>query len=300
MNVLLIIFNLQRGLILFIDPYFSNVNDLTIHHGVVFLFWGSTVPCFVSAFILMNMALLDITKMKLYSTKLRSMKLISSIIATNFLLVVSFDITVALKPKLRWLLYICQSLFLLLGVAVAVAMLYTGRRVLQKLKESARDVSSFDAEVATPGAIIYRCPVDNSANTRLPHLERRECDDGAECLELSTAFENGNTIHNCIPVSDTTRVIGTQTHRKSRALRKGTQRLTVITMVTSVAAIGYSLVNAFSLFAVYDSSKAIHPWHWFVYQTISRALEVTMSACISYIARAKDVVTWCQRLRALK
>ena len=281
-NALLILFNLPRGLVLFIDPYNSNVNDLFISQGISFLFWGSTVPCFTSAFILMNLALLDITKVQLYPTKLQNLKLIASIVTANFLLALSFDLTAILKQELNWILYICQAFFLLLGILLATAMLYTGFKVLKKLRDSARSVRSFDLKVS---------PEIKSSNTEF--AQRSSCDvDENVNIEISYTGNSQNVIR-------PKEVKDSGTHRanwKSKTFRRGTRRLTIITMVTSVAAITYSLVQVYSFLAVYpirDSTKPIHPWHWFAYQTMARLLEAVMSVCMSYVVRMKDVTCCC-------
>ena len=288
-NALLLFFNLPRGLILLTDPYNSNVYNLSIPQGIAFLLWGSTVPCFTSAFMLMNLALLDITKVQLYSNRLENMKLISIVIAVNFMLVLSFDFTAILKSELYWLLYICQAFFLLLGFLVAVAMLYTGIKVLRKLRQSARQVHLFD----------LRSEAQNE-KTDLQRMERKQDNDG-------DVTDNSNNTETCaISIAGKAseskcREKAVKSARavnwKSEAFRKGTFRLTVITIVTSVAAICYSLVQVYSFLSVYDvkdSSKPIDPWHWFVYQSMARFLEAVMSISVSYIVRLKDIVRLCK------
>lgn len=284
-SALLLYFNLVRGLLLCIDPYNSNPRDLRVSQGTIFLFWGSTVPCFTSAFILMNLALLDITKIQLYSARLQNLKFISSILAVNFTLVLSFDLTVILNPEVAWLLYVCQAFFLLLGIAVALAMLYTGFKVVKKLKDSAISVHSFDAKfdnrskhhnekghggAKSPGGMV-------SGGTNVAHIPRGKSAEKDARIEVSQNVT-----------------------WKSKSFRRGTRRLTIITMVTSIAAILYSLAQVYSFIAVYrlrDSTRPINPWHWFVYQTVARFLEVVMSICMSYIVRAKDVIARCRERR---
>ena len=294
-NALLLFFNLPRGILLLMDPYNSNVNDLLISQGVAFLFWGSTVPCFTSAFMLITLALLDITKVQLYSNRFESMKLISVIIVANFTLVLSFDFTVVLRPDLNWLLYICQAFFLLLGFVIAFVMLYTGTKVLRELRHSARQVHLFDFQMQNEA----RQPAEEPQTMGTGQSSNRNVT--VPKHEISTETGTVGSIGKAVK----SKCVGKQincsrnVNWKSRAFRRGTFRLTVITIVTSIAAICYSLVQVYSFIAVYhvnDSTRAIHPWHWFIYQTLARFLETTMSISISYIVRLQDIIHFCKGL----
>ena len=288
-NVLLLFYNFSRGLILLLDPYNSNIHDLSISHGVAFIFWGSTVPCFTSAFMLMNLALLEVTKVQLYSTRVENLKLIFTIIAINFTLVLSIDFTAVLKPKLSWFLHICRAFFMILGFFIALVMLYTGGSILRKLRKSAQLINQFD----------FHMPNEPKRSTvELALVEKRQNNKGSVEESLtSETYTTGWEVKASSSRYTENKVKCTQgVNWKSKAFRKGTFRLTVITIVTSVAAICYSFVQVYSFIAVYhvrDSNKPIHSWHWFIYQTLDRFCEVVMSIAISYIVRVKDVFHWC-------
>ena len=289
-NGLLLFYNFSRGLILLLDPYNSNVNDLSISQGVAFIFWGSTVPCFTSAFMLMNLALLEVTKVQLYSTRVENLKLIFTIIAMNFTLVLGLDFTAVLKPELSWFLHICRAFFMILGFLLALLMLYTGTSILRKLRESAQQISQFDCHMPNE-------PKQSSVELEL--IEKRQNNKGSveDILfreTYTTASDGKKGSSRC---AEKIAKCAQRVNWKSKAFRKGTFRLTIITIVTSVAAIFYSFLQVYSFIAVYDvrdSTKPIHSWHWFIYQTLDRLCEVVMSIAISYIVRVKDVFHWCR------
>jgi len=289
-NGLLLFYNFSRGLILLLDPYNSNVNDLSISQGVAFIFWGSTVPCFTSAFMLMNLALLEVTKVQLYSTRVENLKLIFTIIAINFAFVLGFDFTTVLKPELNWLLYICHAFFMSLGLVIALLMLYTGTSILRKLRESAQQIHQFDCHMSND-------PKQSSVELVLAEGKQNNNGSVDESIGREICTTDSNVKASSSRCAESKAKCSQKVNWKSKAFRKGTFRLTIITIVTSVAAICYSFVQVYSFIAVYhvrDSTKPIHSWHWFIYQTLARLCEVVMSIAISYIVRVKDVFHWCR------
>ena len=343
-NTLLAYFNLTRGSCLLLDPYNSNVHNLSVSKGTAFFFWGLTVPCFTASFMLINMALLDVTKVQLYSSHLQNFKFISAVVLFHFLLVSTVDLVTIFFPTLYWLLYVCQVFFLLLGLAVAGAILYSGCKVLRRVKESKKKIESFNnvsyenkgntdvesgrnkeerhivstadkapmvsgstgvSEGSKQGgkkkwSHFVRMHVFGKHSGQHNFAQATEKEDKAKPSEDICEIEDPKPSCNQLKVNhkaEKTRNNKTNAYARNKSNRS-TMRLTIITMVIAVAAILYTLLQVYSLskvFHVKDPTLPIDAWHWFVYQTLSRMLEIAMGSCMAYVVRAKDAVICCRR-----
>ncbi|XP_065067972.1 uncharacterized protein LOC135693420 [Rhopilema esculentum] len=287
-NFLLLFFNFIRGLSLLVNPYNSNVHHLKLSQGISFLFWGMTVPCFTASFMLMNMALLDATKMQLYSKKLQNMKLILCIVSFNFVLVISVDVTSILRPSLYFILYVCQVFFMLFGVAVAGTMIFTGYSVLNKVRESERQLRSFNNNVI----VNKTAELGHDINLQSPSTSGNIRQDKDAKIDVPGRQALTKISAEPMPKQKSSN----ETSWKSKKFRRSTKRFTMISIIISVAAILYSLIQIYSFIAIYDfndPSKPINPWHWIAYQTTARLLEVTMSICVSFVVRSKRNILPC-------
>lgn len=328
-----------------LDPYNSNVHNLSVSRGTAFFLWGLTVPCFTASFMLINLALLDVTKVQLYSSHLQNFKFISGVVLFHFLLVSTVDLVTIFFPNLYWLLYVCQIFFLLLGLAVAVAILYSGCKVLRRVKESKKKIESFnnvpyenkgnpdiesghnkeeghivstaDRAAMVSGSAEVSEQSKKAEKKKWSHFvqmnvlgKRQGQQNFTQATEKETAklkiSEGICEIEDPKPKSDqlkvdhnADRITSNKTNVKARKkCNRSTTRITIITMVIAVAAILYSILQVYSLskvFHVKDPTIPLDAWHWFVYQTLSRVLEIAMGSCMAYVVRAKDAVICCRR-----
>ncbi len=326
-NILLAYFNIMRACCLFIDPYYSNFNRLFIPSGAVFLAWRLTISCLVSTFMLINLALLEVTKMQVYSKRLQSMKPILLILTTSFVMGLSVDLVTILLPGLFWLSYVCQFIFLFMGLAFAGMMMYSGYRVLKTVKRSKRDIQSFSKfndesrngrlsrEIGPQGddegQNSEKRMVDTSDGITLKDMKipgdktQGVINKSFEPTDYEGARKETATLESSctgkkeeIPrdiTRDRQRSSNQQTQsdgrtkNRTQTTRKGTKRLTVLVIIISSCAILYSVIQVYSLLAVFklsDYSLSIDNWHWLGYQMAARFLEVGMSFSMSYIVRA--------------
>ncbi|KAK3739800.1 hypothetical protein QZH41_000702 [Actinostola sp. cb2023] len=140
-NFLLVIMGTVRAIFLWIDPYESTQNGLQVNLWVNKVLFGIAFPCLTSAFCLIHVALLEVSKIKLGSKKLHSIPFVSSIIVLHFIIVLVAEITVAFKANMTELLIVCQSFFIIWGFANSFAFLYSGGRVIHRSRLTRKEMS---------------------------------------------------------------------------------------------------------------------------------------------------------------
>lgn len=129
-NTLLFILGMSRALYLWIDPYESGQHGFKCELWVSKAVFGIAFPCLTSAFCLIHVGFLEVSKLDLGAKRLHSIPFVSSIIGIHFCVVLVSDITVALEANKKALLIVCQSFFIIWGFINSFAFLYSGGRFL--------------------------------------------------------------------------------------------------------------------------------------------------------------------------
>lgn len=148
-NFLLMTLGIVRSLYLWIDPYESSENNVQVTLWVNRILFGLGFPCLTSAFCLVHVAFLEVSKIKLGSKKLHSLPFVCSIILFHFAIVFVSDITVALEADKKELLIVCQSFFIVWGFVNSFAFLFSGGQILRKSNETRKQLSQINNNATT-------------------------------------------------------------------------------------------------------------------------------------------------------
>lgn len=117
LNVMLVLFGATRCLSLFIDPYSSRN---TLPFEVSRLLWSLGLPLLTSGFSLMLLALLDTTKMTVAPPRFQKLSTILGITLGHTVLVLSVDTIVFFFVAAKWLLVVCECIFVIWGLLLAI------------------------------------------------------------------------------------------------------------------------------------------------------------------------------------
>ena len=149
-NALLLTLGATRALFLFLDPYSSRENGVKCPGWLAKLLFGIAFPCLTSSFCLIHLAFLEVAKIQIGSKKLQSVRFLSSVITTHFVVVITAETTTAVKPKLTPLLIVCQSFFILWGFLLSVSFIYSGLKVIHRADRAQKQLETIElGEAAT-------------------------------------------------------------------------------------------------------------------------------------------------------
>jgi len=124
-NVMLCSFSTVTSLQLFIDPYGSDMHKLHLMlDGVYFLVFGMKIPCLTSAFSFIYIALIETSKVKLYSRKLHNIKYFTGIVVLHFAVSLAVHIFLIYNQDKFELVIICLSFFLIFSIAISFLFLF--------------------------------------------------------------------------------------------------------------------------------------------------------------------------------
>lgn len=135
-NTLLFVLGMSRALYLWIDPYESAEHGFKCELWVSKAIFGIAFPCLTSAFCLIHVGFLEVSKMDLGNKKLHSIPFVSFVIVLHFCIVLVSDITVAIEADMKALLIVCQSFFIVWGFLNSIAFLYSGGRFLHGAQQT--------------------------------------------------------------------------------------------------------------------------------------------------------------------
>lgn len=121
-NIMLWSFNLVTSLQLFIDPYGSN--DKMKLKGVDFLAFGMKLPCLTCAFSFIYIALIETSKVKLYSRKLHNVKYFIAIVVVHFAVSLTVHLYLIQTQKHFQVVIFCLVFFLLFSLSISCLFLY--------------------------------------------------------------------------------------------------------------------------------------------------------------------------------
>ena len=132
-TLLLLAAGASRGIVMFVDSY-SSIRRLPL--AVSMVLQGLTFPCLTSAFALIQMAFMRVTKVKLAPPRLQNFTFLSGIICVHFTMVICVDVIVSLDRKLKVILILCQSAFIIWGLFLCGAFVYSGFKMTQFTNET--------------------------------------------------------------------------------------------------------------------------------------------------------------------
>ena len=129
----LLVFSVSRLLYMLIRPYQSNqclfgaISNCPDFLVVFILSLG--LPSLTSAFTLLHLALLDVTKMRLSKfSKLQNWKFLLSLVSLSYILSVTVEL-INVSYNTIYLITICQTYFIIWSSCLVAAYLYTGLRI---------------------------------------------------------------------------------------------------------------------------------------------------------------------------
>lgn len=126
--VMVIIFNASRALSLFMEPYYAYNNIPFLTSRII---WSIGVPFLTSSFSLVFLVLLDTTKMEIGPPRFQKMSVILTITGIHVGIVLVSDFVVFYEAAAKAMLVICQLLFMIYGMVLAIGYLYVGVKIRQ-------------------------------------------------------------------------------------------------------------------------------------------------------------------------
>ena len=143
-NSLLFTLGVTRAVYLLLDPYESRENGVEDPKWLTLLLFGIAYPCLTSAFCLIHLAFLEVTKMRIVPSKLQSAKFLSGVIVTHFIIVFTAETSSSIKPELDALLIVCQSFFILWGLFLSGSFIYSGCKVINRVGNVHEQLSAIE------------------------------------------------------------------------------------------------------------------------------------------------------------
>ncbi|KAL9976226.1 hypothetical protein ACROYT_G013498 [Oculina patagonica] len=133
-NLLLFTLGATRAVYLLLDPYESRENGVEDPKWMTLLLFGIAYPCLTSAFCLIHLAFLEVTKLQIGPSKLQDVRYLSGVIVIHFIVVLTAETTSSMKPELDALLIVCQSFFILWGLILSGSFIYSGCKVINRVE----------------------------------------------------------------------------------------------------------------------------------------------------------------------
>lgn len=303
-NWLLVALGITRSLYLLIDPYESGENIADCPLWVVRPLFGIAFPCLMSAYCLVHVAFLEVTKIQLVSPKLRSLRFIVTIIFVHFAVVIVSDTTAAFKADRTELLIVCQSFFIMWGLLNSIAFIYSGTRVVIKTRNIRNRIcemenAEWNLQGPSPKSADRRPAEEERQNKETarqpstPQNDRNREGQGVAYTIQPLGFGNNLTVG----ARGTKHKVSSQDPKPTKrqnnpnaafvptSRERAVQRIAGITLMTSVLSITCCGLQLYSLFGVYGAYGKIvspKPWAWLGFQTSFRLVELIMAFMLSY------------------
>ena len=143
-NSLLFTLGATRAVYLLLDPYESRENGVEDPKWLTLLLFGIAYPCLTSAFCLIHLAFLEVTKLKVGPSKLQDARFLSGVIIFHFIIVFTAETSSSIKPELDALLIVCQSFFILWGLLLSGSFIYSGWKVINRVENVQEQLSAIE------------------------------------------------------------------------------------------------------------------------------------------------------------
>lgn len=135
LNVLLIVFSSTRSAILFWNPY--GFEDLSITLLVVaVILSGMATSCLTAAFSVLLLIVLDTTKISLAPPRFQKISVLVAIWLSNAVYLLISNLVVAHYNSAKVMIFVCQLVYALWGVVVAVGYAIAALRIRKNLRSS--------------------------------------------------------------------------------------------------------------------------------------------------------------------
>ena len=305
-NWLLLALGITRSLYLFIDPYESGENIANCPLWVVRPLFGIAFPCLMSAYCLVHIAFLEVTKIQLVSPKLRSLRFVGSIILVHFAVVIVSDTTVAIEADRTELLIVCQSFFIVWGLLNSICFIYSGTRVVitnRRIRNRICEMENAEWNIQKPQSVSahrltaekkHSCEIEETAiQANTPQNTHKRSDSGIAYTIQPLGFGNNLTVE----TRGTKHEASSQDPKRAKRRRRSSaafvptcreravQKIVSIALVTSIMSISCCALQLYSLFGVHGAYSRIvspKPWPWLAFQTSFRLVELTMAFMLSH------------------
>ena len=143
-NLLLFGLGTTRSVYLLLDPYESRENGVQDPKWLTLLLFGIAYPCLTSAFSLIHLAFLEVTKMQIIPSKLQNVRFLSGVIVLHFTIVFTAETSASIKPELDPLLIVCQSFFIIWGLLLSGSFIYSGHKVINRVGNVREELNSIE------------------------------------------------------------------------------------------------------------------------------------------------------------
>ena len=258
-NLLLFFFNFITSFHLFVDPYDSKEHFEIKLPGLFFILFGLRIPCLTASFSLIEISLLETTKIEVYSKKLQDIRYFFAIITTHFVVVVAVHIYLTFNPEKFQLIVICQLFFVAFGTVISVCIIYTYFKIRKHIIIAQRSLNR---------SFIMRKKEDvMNDTTKTPLQEDNDNDE-----------KSPDNVHLLKP--------------KSPFFDKSLRKLLKIVVMVAASAILCCISIMYSTISMLvKSSIQLQPWPWLIFQTVSRIGELGMVFGMSYLVRRSIFAT---------
>lgn len=139
---------LSRCLLLFFNPYGSKSSSQVATVAAITA-WSLGTAGLTSAFGVLLLILLDATKLNIAPPKFQNITVLIVITLLNFLFVLLGDIVVAINNNTKHILFVCQLVFALWGIAITVGYFVAATRMRHNLTATFQGLGSTSEN--TPG-----------------------------------------------------------------------------------------------------------------------------------------------------
>ena len=151
-NLLLFFLGATRAVYMLLDPYESRENGVEDPKWLTLLLFGIAYPCLTSAFSLIHLAFLEITKLKVGPSKLQNVKFLTAVIMLHFIIVFTAETTSSIKPELDALLIVCQSFFILWSLLLSGSFIYSGCKLIKHVNQVQKQLSIIEKDECSRNA----------------------------------------------------------------------------------------------------------------------------------------------------
>ena len=155
MNVLLLVFGTTRTVFLSWDPYGSNPNHTKTELIICIITFGIGTACITAAFSILLLIALESTRLSLAPSKVQNRAFLLGVFTINVLYIIISDFTVAHFLEAKVMILICQVIFALWGILVALGYTLAAARLWRNLKAS-RQSAQFNPDLAAEGKKVTK------------------------------------------------------------------------------------------------------------------------------------------------
>lgn len=141
-NALLLVLGITRALYLFVDPYESRQNGVKMPRWAAQLLYNISFPCLSSAFYLIFLVFLEVTKIRVVSKKLQNTRFLVVVISVHFAVVLFAEVSGIIKPDFAVPFIVCQLFFIVWGLLLSASFIFGGLKVICHARNVKRQLTT--------------------------------------------------------------------------------------------------------------------------------------------------------------